>query len=180
MHSVIASPQEAKYVIVRPGARAGMQIPSTHYREFADAVDAALAAPSWLVEAAQQAWGLNLASERSDRAVLVRPVTTLAFSRATWEINLGCNFNCEHCHLTGGEPLIDPHFSDAYRHAYGMGMLLEILTNGSRLHQHVELLVEMPPHKVTISLYGATADTFESLTRTGETGKGERKVFRWS
>ncbi|WP_370420304.1 radical SAM protein [Streptomyces sp. QH1-20] len=196
MHAVIASPQEQKYVVVRPGARAGMQIPSTHYRELADAVGAALSVPPWLVEAAQRAWGLNLASERSDRAVLVRPVTALAYSRATWEINLGCNFNCEHCYLelrpfdglsltqkldmlamlrdagvlwlqiTGGEPLIDPHFSDAYRHAYGMGMLIEILTNGSRLHQHVELLAEMPPHKVTISLYGATADTFESLTRT--------------
>ncbi|MEX2984593.1 radical SAM protein [Streptomyces sp. C36] len=196
MHSVIASPQEEKYLVAHPGARAGLQIPSRYYRELAAAVDAALDVPPWLVDAARGAWGLNLAGERSDRVLVVRPETTLGYSRATWEINKGCNFNCEHCFLesrpfdgltpadkirlldmlrdagvlwlqiTGGEPLIDPGFPDAYRHAYRAGMLIEILTNGSRLHRHVELLADMPPHKVTVSLYGATPESFDGLTRT--------------
>ncbi|PSJ29843.1 radical SAM protein [Streptosporangium nondiastaticum] len=195
MHAVIASPQEAKRVIVRPGARSGMQIPEAHYQELAAAADACLDVPPWLVNAAHTAWGIDLAGERSDHAVIVRPVTELGYSRATWEINLGCNFACAHCFLaarpfdglslddklrmlallrdagvlwlqiTGGEPLIDPHFAAAYEHAYGMGMMIEILSNGSRLHQHIDLLTTMPPHKVTVSLYGATADSFESLTR---------------
>ncbi|GAA0371913.1 radical SAM protein [Streptomyces blastmyceticus] len=195
MHAVIASPQEQKYVIVRPGARAGMQIPRAMYQQLADTVAARLPVPSWLVEQASKAWSINLADERSDRAIVVRPVTFLGYSRATWEINLGCNYNCEHCYLasrpfdglsrdekfrmlamlrdagvlwlqiTGGEPLIDPDFGAAYQHAHSLGMMIEILTNGSRLHQHVDLLATMPPHKVTVSLYGATAESFDSLTR---------------
>uniref|UniRef100_J2K446 Radical SAM protein n=1 Tax=Streptomyces auratus AGR0001 TaxID=1160718 RepID=J2K446_9ACTN len=37
--------------------------------------------------------------------------------------------------FTGGEPLIDRDFMDAYVLAYRYGMLIEILTNGSRLHR---------------------------------------------
>lgn len=196
MHAVIASPQEQKYVIVRPGARAGMQIPGTHYQELAAAVDARLDVPPWLVDAAHTAWGLDLAHERSDETVIVRPVTDLGYSRATWEICLGCNFACAHCYLperpfaglplgeklrllamlrdagvlwlqiTGGEPLIDRDFPAAYEHAYCMGMLIEILTNGSRLQHHVDMLAQMRPHKVVVSLYGATPETFDALTRT--------------
>ncbi|MFC8830134.1 hypothetical protein ACFT9I_32960 [Streptomyces sp. NPDC057137] len=46
-------------------------------------------------------------------------------------------------------------------------MLIEILTNGSRLHRPeiIEQLSAMPPHKVTVSLYGASAESFDSLTR---------------
>ncbi|MEU7163158.1 radical SAM protein [Streptomyces morookaense] len=165
------------------------------YQQLADTVAARLPVPPWLVDAAGKAWAVDLANKRSDRAVIVRPATVLGYSRATWEINLGCNYNCEHCYLasrpfeglsreekflmlamlrdagvlwlqiTGGEPLIDPDFRAAYQHAYALGMMIEILTNGSRLHQHVDLLATMPPHKVTVSLYGATAESFDSLTR---------------
>ncbi|MFD7236475.1 radical SAM protein [Streptomyces syringium] len=196
MHEVIASPQEDRFVVVRPGARGGMQIPSAMHRELADAADARLPVPSWLADAANTAWGINLAGHRCDRAVLVRPITRVRYSRATWEINQGCNYNCEMCYLaqrqfeglplgqkfrllallrdagvlrlqiTGGEPLIDPHFRATYQHAYSMGMLIDILTNGSRLHQHLDLLSTMPPNRVTVSLYGATAPVFDSLTRT--------------
>ncbi|MCA6096667.1 radical SAM protein [Streptomyces sp. SCA3-4] len=196
MHAVIASPQEDKYLVARPGARAGLKIERAHYRELAAAVDAALPVPSWLVTNAHETWGLNLTSERTDQAVIVRPETALGYSRATWEICLGCNFQCAHCYLperpfaglplgeklrllamlrdagvlwlqiTGGEPLIDSDFPAAYEHAYCMGMLIEILTNGSQLHRHVDMLAQMPPHKVTVSLYGATPESFDALTRT--------------
>ncbi|MBW1601364.1 radical SAM protein [Streptomyces sp. JJ66] len=197
MHQVIVSPQSDKFVIVRPGARKGMHIPHAMYRELSDAVSSGSPVPSWLADASRKAWGLELSGQPSKETVLVRPITRLNYSRATWEINKGCNFNCEHCYLaerkfeglprdeksqllamlrdagvlwlqfTGGEPTIDRDFPDAYREAYGAGMMIEILTNGSRLHQPrtIDLLVSMPPHKVTVSLYGASADTFDSLTR---------------
>ncbi|MFS0696345.1 hypothetical protein [Streptomyces nitrosporeus] len=37
--------------------------------------------------------------------------------------------------FTGGEPLIDRDFMDAYTLAHRSGMLIEILTNGPRLHR---------------------------------------------
>lgn len=197
MHQVIASPQGEKFVIARPGARKGMQIPRAMHRELSDVVTSGQEVPEWLANAARQAWGLELAGRPASGNVLVRPLTALNYSRATWEINKGCNFNCEHCYLaerkfeglpreekerllsmlrdagvlwlqfTGGEPTIDRDFSHSYRTAYGLGMLIEILTNGSRLHRAdtIELLSSMPPHKVTVSLYGATAESFDSLTR---------------
>jgi molybdenum cofactor biosynthesis enzyme MoaA len=35
--------------------------------------------------------------------------------------------------ITGGEPTIDKHFTDAYRLAFELGMMLTVSTNGSRL-----------------------------------------------
>ncbi|MFI9047283.1 radical SAM protein [Streptomyces sp. NPDC053427] len=129
--------------------------------------------------------------------VLLRAPGPYEFSRATWEINLGCDFDCEHCYLgkkrfegldwagksrllhvmrdagvlwlqiTGGEPLIDPDFPDAYRLANELGMQVEILSNGSRLKNDkiLSLLIENPPSKMSLSVYGATADTYDGLTR---------------
>jgi MoaA/NifB/PqqE/SkfB family radical SAM enzyme len=69
--------------------------------------------------------------------------------------------------FTGGEPTIDRDFTHVYREAYRLGMLIEVLTNGSRLHRPeiIELLSAMPPQKVTVSLYGATPESFDALTR---------------
>ncbi|MFM9445041.1 radical SAM protein [Streptomyces acidiscabies] len=197
MHHVIASPQGDTFVIVRPGARRGMQIPRSMYLELSQVVNELRPVPVWLSDATKQAWGIDLSGQRSTDVILVRPVTRLNYHRASWEINKGCNFNCEHCYLaerkfsglhrdgkdqlvamlrdagvlwlqiTGGEPTIDADFCHAYEEAYRSGMMIEILTNGSRLHQPkvLDLLTSMPPHKVKVSLYGATEESFDSLTR---------------
>ncbi|MFF1636014.1 radical SAM protein, partial [Leifsonia sp. NPDC058248] len=69
--------------------------------------------------------------------------------------------------FTGGEPLIDPDFKPAYRLATELGMMVEILSNGSRLHrpEMIDLFRELPPEKLTLSLYGATLETYEKATR---------------
>lgn len=198
MHQVIVSPQSKRFVAVRPGAKGGMQLPRDKYEEVRTAVEADTSLPQWLLDAAARAWGVDLSASPAPSAVLVRPETALNYSRATWEINRGCNFACDMCvvwkrpvaglpmeeklkllesvrdsgvlwfQFTGGEPTIDPHFIDAYRAAYAMGMMLEILTNGSRLDHGptLDVLTQLPPHKVTVSLYGATEETFEALTKT--------------
>ncbi|MEU1552167.1 radical SAM protein [Streptomyces scabiei] len=174
-----------------------MQIPHAMYRELGEAAQTLRPVPGWLTENAKKAWGLHLGGQTVRGTVLVRPLTPLNYSRASWEINKGCNFNCEHCYLaerkfaglpweekrrlltllrdagvlwlqiTGGEPTIDGHFLDTYSQAYDMGFLLEILTNGSRLHneKHTELMTSKRPHKITVSLYGATEESFDGLTR---------------
>ncbi|MER6086508.1 radical SAM protein [Streptomyces bluensis] len=198
MHQVIVSPQHRKFVAVRPGSRGAMQLPREKYEEVRDAVKANVPPPMWFTEAAATSWGLSLADAPASGTILVRPETAFNYSRATWEINKGCNFACDMCvvwkrpfaglpmerkvkllemvrdtgvlwfQFTGGEPTIDPDFVESYRTAYGMGMMLEILTNGSRLDHGptLETLTQLPPHKVTVSLYGATAETFEGLTKT--------------
>ncbi|MET7637678.1 radical SAM protein [Streptomyces sp. NPDC005438] len=197
MYQVIASPQGEKFIVGRPGARRGMQIPYAMHKELFDALGKERVVPRWLADGARQAWGIEISGRAVKDCVLVRPLTPLNYSRATWEINKGCNFNCEHCYLaerkfeglpreekdrlllllrdagvlwlqfTGGEPTIDRDFAHSYRKAYGLGMFIEILTNGSRLHRPeiIDLLSAMPAHKVTVSLYGASSESFDSLTR---------------
>lgn len=198
MHQLIASPQQSTHLLARPGVKHGVQLPAAHYEELAGAAREGARVPGWLAETARTVWDIDLDGHPMKTTVLVRPHTALRYSRVTWEINKGCNFNCEHCYLaqrkfeglslpdkirlidlmrdagvlwlqfTGGEPTIDRHFQTAYAHAYQQGMLLEILTNGSRLHLPplLDLLTVMPPHKVTVSLYGATEEAADSLTRT--------------
>lgn len=197
VHEIIASPQVGRYTLVRPGASRAVQIPRAMYIELSEAAEGNSALPSWLPALAEQAWGLHASEVAASDAVLVRPIVPLSYSRATWEINKGCNFNCEHCYLaerrfeglprekkehlldlirdagvlwlqiTGGEPTIDRDFAHAYEYAYRLGMLIEVLTNGSRLHRPeiIDLLSSLRPHKVTVSLYGAAAESFDALTR---------------
>ncbi|MFJ3815134.1 radical SAM protein [Streptomyces sp. NPDC090056] len=197
MHQLIVSPYNGTFLIARPGSKGGMRIPRTLYEELASIAESSSPPPAWLLGHARTAWNVDLAGAVMRDAVLVRSGTGLGYGRATYEINKGCNFNCEHCYLaerkfeglpwpekvrllrllrdagvlwlqfTGGEPLIDRDFVDAYTLAHRSGMLIEILTNGSRLHRPeiIGLLHDLPPHKVTVSLYGATPDSFDSLTR---------------
>jgi MoaA/NifB/PqqE/SkfB family radical SAM enzyme len=69
--------------------------------------------------------------------------------------------------LTGREPTIDPLFPEVYRYAFGAGMMLDILTNGSRLASPavLGLLAECPPRDITVSVYGATEASYDGLTR---------------
>ncbi len=163
MHELIAAPFLGEYFLLRPGAGNGIKLPHARQEELASA-PANMPCPRWLVEAAHKAFDLDLAGLRLAEAVLVRRVSPLGYSRASYELNLGCNWDCEHCYLglkqfrglawdqrekllhticdagvvylqlTGGEPLIDKLFCDTYGLAWQLGMMLHISTNGSRLH----------------------------------------------
>jgi radical SAM protein with 4Fe4S-binding SPASM domain len=67
--------------------------------------------------------------------------------------------------LTGGEPLIRKDFADIYRHAKSKGLLVTVFTNGTLITDSiVELFNSLPPLAVEITLYGATASTYEKIT----------------
>lgn len=197
---VIVSPQEDIYVAVRASQQAAMQLPAGYYAQLADLADANGPVPDWFADAARQAWDIELAGRPINDVVMVRAPSVLpvSYSRASWEINKGCNFACEHCYLeqrpfaglpladkfrlldmlrdmgviwfeiTGGEPLIDPDFVPAYQRAHAAGMMLEIQTNGSRLYRDelLETFTAHRPHKITVSLYGASPETADALTQT--------------
>lgn len=69
--------------------------------------------------------------------------------------------------LTGGEPLSARTFTDVYRHAWDRGFLITVLTNGTLLSRLpiLALFQERPPFRVSISIYGASRETYERVTR---------------
>ncbi len=67
--------------------------------------------------------------------------------------------------LTGGEILLRPDFFDIYEPLTTMGLMISLYTNGTLVTQTLAgRLAEAPPHRVDITLYGATADTYEGIT----------------
>ncbi|MGW0942536.1 radical SAM protein [Streptomyces sp. NPDC002623] len=197
MHTLIASPFGTTNVVLRRGSTKAIQVGDIRFAEIREAVDEHRAVPRWLADSVASHWGVDLHGLPATDNVLLRLPGPYGFTRATWEINLGCDLDCEMCYLgekrfagldwegkrrllhvmrdvgviwlqiTGGEPLIDPDFPLAYRLAHELGMQVELLSNGSRLRNEriLGLLTDCPPCKLSLSVYGASADTYDSVTR---------------
>lgn len=204
MHELIVSPFLGNYLVVRPGHRNGVKISYAKYKELAQAVSSDTSSP-WLAMVARRAWGPGVPDELPVGAILVRPESPFGYGRASYELNLGCNYDCEHCYLglkrfdglswpdrekllytirdagvlwlqlTGGEPMIDRLFTQVYSLAYELGMMLTILSNGSRLSNPkiLNLLTSRRPYRITLSVYGASAESYDGLTRR----KGAFRMF---
>jgi hypothetical protein len=198
VHQLVATPFGERRLVLRPGSSKAVQLPHAKFEELRSLASVPSTVPQWLIDAVRAQWQVDLAGRNVDEVLLVRAGGPYEFSRATWEINLGCDFDCVMCYLgekrfegldmagkrkllavmqeagviwlqiTGGEPLIDPDFPEAYQRAHEMGMLLEVLSNGSRLRKpHIlNLLRRYPPTKLTLSVYGATAATYDAVTRS--------------
>ncbi|MBV9851262.1 MAG: radical SAM protein [Armatimonadetes bacterium] len=73
---------------------------------------------------------------------------------------------CLWLQLTGGEVLMRPDFKDIYLYAKSKGFLIRLFTNGTMLTPAMaDFLAEHRPFAVEISLYGATEETYEAVTR---------------
>lgn len=196
MHDLIASPYMSKYMLVRPGHVNGIALPQRHYDELAE--DPGEPAPGWLRTLAAQAWpDLELADRPRRETILIRHPSPYAYARASWEVDLGCNWGCDFCYLgekrfssltmpdrerildvfaaagvlflqlTGGEILLDKLLAQTYTAAHERGMMLALSTNGSRLHDPriLDLLTTLPPYRITVSVYGASAETYDTVVR---------------
>jgi MoaA/NifB/PqqE/SkfB family radical SAM enzyme len=206
-HDLLAAPFLGQYLLLRPGSTHGVQLPRGHFDQLAQAAAAGSSYPPWLPGLARQRWGVEFPDGAAmDGRVLVREESPYGYGRASWEINLGCNYACSHCYLglkefaglvwpekarllqmmrdagvvwlqiTGGEPTIDKHFTDAYWLAFELGMMLTVSTNGSRLWRRdlLDLFTTLPPYRLVISLYGATEAAYDGLTQR----RGSYKAFR--
>ncbi len=72
---------------------------------------------------------------------------------------------CLYLLITGGEPLLRHDFAEIYRHARGLGLVVSVFSNGTLATGEIaELFRGLPPRKVEISLYGATAETHDAAT----------------
>ena len=66
--------------------------------------------------------------------------------------------------LTGGEVFLLEDFPVLYRHAYEKGIILSINSNGSLItDSHLQMLKEMPPEKINITLYGDSPEMYGKL-----------------
>ena len=67
--------------------------------------------------------------------------------------------------LTGGEVFLRPDFFEIYTPLTRLGLILTLFTNGTLITEAVaERLAEAPPSRTEITLYGATAATYEAVT----------------
>jgi radical SAM protein with 4Fe4S-binding SPASM domain len=66
--------------------------------------------------------------------------------------------------LTGGEPFVRKDFFEIYDALKKMGLLVSINSNGSMLKGEVlRKLLENPPHRINITLYGGGNDTYKNM-----------------
>ena len=74
---------------------------------------------------------------------------------------------CLYLTFTGGEPMLRPDFMELYLHARKRGIIASIFTNGTMLTPEIaDGLADMRPQFIEITLYGATKETYEKVTRT--------------
>ena len=67
--------------------------------------------------------------------------------------------------VTGGEPLLWADFLEFYLYAKRKGLHVILFSNGTLLTPELaDLLAEYPPWETEITLYGATAETYERIT----------------
>lgn len=85
---------------------------------------------------------------------------------------------CLYLLISGGESLLRTDFPIIYRAAKDLGMLVSVYTNGTTITESlVQLFKSYTPHQVEITLYGATAETYEKVTRVkGSFAKCQRGI----
>lgn len=66
--------------------------------------------------------------------------------------------------LTGGEPLLYPHFFELYSELAKMGFALRVNTNATLITPEIaDLLANNRPKRVSVTVYGASNETYEKL-----------------
>ncbi|MFJ7997130.1 hypothetical protein ACIQ7D_08250 [Streptomyces sp. NPDC096310] len=113
-HALIASPFLDGHLLLKPGARAGARISAGHFEGLRQAVVDGEPLPAWAAQTAAGMWGLDLNGRPARGTVLVREPSPYGYCRASWEINLGCNFGCKHCYL-GERPFSGLGWEDKVR-----------------------------------------------------------------
>lgn len=67
--------------------------------------------------------------------------------------------------ITGGEPLLRPDFCEIWEGIYKQGFVISLYTNATLVTPKVmETLQKYPPHRIGITLYGASPETYEKVT----------------
>ena len=67
--------------------------------------------------------------------------------------------------ITGGEPLLRPDFCQIWEGIYQYGFIITLYTNATLVTPKVmETLRKYPPHRIGVTIYGASPETYEKVT----------------
>ena len=68
--------------------------------------------------------------------------------------------------ITGGEAILHPHFFEIYRHAYDLGFVITLFSNGYNLDAKIiSFLDTYKPDKLEITLYGWNEKSYSDFTK---------------
>jgi len=71
------------------------------------------------------------------------------------------------CLITGGEPFLRKDFFDVYQAVLSKGLLVSVSTSATLVtDEHVRFLKKFPSGPIVISVFGASRETYERVTRT--------------
>ena len=66
--------------------------------------------------------------------------------------------------ITGGEPMLREDFCEIYRRIYRLGFIVTLYTNATLVTDSIlQTLQQYPPHRIGITLYGASNQTYHTL-----------------
>lgn len=67
--------------------------------------------------------------------------------------------------VSGGEPLMRPDFFEIYLYARKRGLIINLFTNAIAIDEKIaDFLADNPPINISISLYGASEETYKKVT----------------
>ncbi len=71
--------------------------------------------------------------------------------------------------ITGGEPMLRPDFREIWEGIYKLGFILQLYTNATLVTPEImETLKKYPPHRIGVTIYGASPETYEKVCGSGE------------
>lgn len=74
--------------------------------------------------------------------------------------------------ITGGEPMLRPDFCEIWEGIYKQGYIIELYTNATLVTPKImETLKKYPPHRIGITIYGASAETYKKVCGNGQAFK---------
>ncbi len=77
-----------------------------------------------------------------------------------------CASGCLYLVITGGDPMVRKDFPEVYRYAKEQGLIVTVFCDGVLVTDAIiRLFQDYPPFNVDVSVYGATAETYEAVTR---------------
>lgn len=80
-------------------------------------------------------------------------------------IDMFVEAGCLWLSFSGGEPFMREDFLDCYSHAKSRGLLVGILSNGTRIDKKTaKALAEDPPVSIDVTVYGGSPETYDRVT----------------
>ncbi len=104
---------------------------------------------------------INLpAADQEARAAELSPEEISSIAREA--VSMGAVW----CLISGGEPLLREDFPEIYLGLKRLGLLVSVFTNACLVtSQHVKLFRKSSPRDLEVTVYGATRETYEAVTR---------------